>query len=140
MRRVETTIKGGKHQRVNSDHNARVHTWKPKRRSQSTKGVSDKPLRASITRFLPAGLHWSNHFDMGFFVVHPRTSALCRRARWWTVVIFAIFTSALAAKSLAGWPPVVEHAGRRDVGPVSECQTRRGRVDGVAVHRKEFAR
>jgi len=73
-------------------------------------------------------------------VINPRTSALRWRARWWTVVIFAIFTSTLAAKGLAGWPPVVEHARRRDVGPVSECQTRRGRVDGVAAHREEFAR
>ena len=102
MWRVETTIRGGNYQRVNSDHHAWIHKW----RSQRITGFSDKPLCASITRSLPASLHRSNHFDKGDFVIHPRTSALCWRARWWTEVIFAVFTSTLAAKGLASWPPV----------------------------------
>jgi len=73
-------------------------------------------------------------------MISPRTFALGWRARWWTAVIFAIFTSTLAAKCLTGWPPVVEHARRSEVGPVSEGQTRRARFDGIAVHREEFAR
>ena len=44
MRRVETMIED---QCANSDHNAWMHTWKTKRRLQSTKGVSDKPLCAN---------------------------------------------------------------------------------------------
>lgn len=77
---------------------------------------------------------------MGNFVINPRTPALRWRAGWWTVVIFAIFTSTLAAKGLAGGSPVVEHSRRGEIGPVPECQTRRARVGGIAVHREEFAR
>ena len=116
-----------------------MHTRKASRRSQSTNGVSNEPLRARIPRSLPAGVHWSNCLDKRNVAINLRISALRWRARWWTVVIFATLTSTLAAKCLASWPPVVEHARRRDIGPIRECQTRRGCI-GVAVHSEEFAK